>query len=131
MARLWAGEVGSRYPGVCDGELVCLLGKDLLPLLVACQVIEIGSGHLTEVTPPELHAADVLSVVQLLVLLSAGEEEGLDGLVSIILAQRVITLQTEGFTEDGTVGGIGPGCHGGTTCLEHHTPVGARVGNAL
>ena len=37
-----------------------LLGKDILPSLVAREIIEVGSRLLTEVATTHLHAADVL-----------------------------------------------------------------------
>ena len=40
-------------------------------------------------------------------------------------------LQTEGLGQYGTVGSIGPRCHRGAAGLEHHRPVGARIGDTL
>ena len=114
---MWTGQVGGGSPELAEGDIsvVKLVGHantkeslsafveeqrlpildhtlfrhDLLPLFIACEVIEEGGSQLTEITPPHLHTADVLQVVELLVLLSGGKAEGLDSLIGIVLSQRV------------------------------------------
>ena len=117
-----------RRLGILDHAL---LSEDILPLGIAREVIEIGGCQLTEVATSHLHAADVLQVVELRPLLLLCVSESLDGFVLVIMTQRVIITKAEGLGEDGTVGGIGPGCHRGTTCLEHDAPTEIGVGNAL
>ena len=102
-----------------------------LPLLVAGQVVEECGCHLTEVATAHLHRAYILQVIQLLIVLTRSKAEGLDSLVGIVLAERVILVQAECLGHDGAVGSIGPGGHSGTACLEHHAPVGTWVGNTL
>ena len=40
-------------------------------------------------------------------------------------------MNTECLGDDGAVGSVGPSGHRGAACLEHHAPVGTRVGNTL
>ena len=69
---------------ILDHAFLC---KDILPGLVAREVIEVGSCLLAEVATTHLHAADILQVVELGPLLFLCIAEGLDGFVGIILAQ--------------------------------------------
>ena len=131
MARLRTGKIGSSYPGIVDSHLIRFLGEDILPLSVARQVIEISGSHLTEVAATHLHTADILTVVELVPLLLGSIAESLDGLIGIVLAQRVVALQTEGLSGDGTVGGISPSSHRRAACLIHHAPACIRIGHTL
>ena len=107
------------------------LNHDFLPSRITGEVIEESGSHLTEVPASHTDTADVLQVVQLLVLLPTGKAVCPDSLISIVVPQAVDTRNAESVGKHRTVGGISPRCHGGTSCLEHHRPVSTGIRHSL
>ena len=107
------------------------LNHDFLPSGITGEVIEKSGSHLPEVPASHTDTADVLQVVQLLVLLPTGKAVCLDSLISIVVPQAVDARNTESVGKHRTVSGISPCRHGGTSCLEHHRPVSTGIRHTL
>ena len=159
MAGMWTSEIGSSSPNLAEWHITStiligntdtketltaftekrrlrrfyhtFLSKYGFPLLLTSQIVEESCSQLTEVTAAHLHTADILKVVELLVLLPFSKTECSNSLTGIILSEGVIMLKTESFSKYSAIGSIRPGSHRGTSCLEHHRPIGTRISNAL